>query len=140
MVTPCRAGLGRWAGLDSFHFGRGGRVPQGARNMVHQPIFVVDLESGDDTVILEGSVERVMERAKLEAINAVDGPKYAFYPLGEPGISLTTTSSIACAPRSSSPGWRATSPTWPPAGPGPRRRHRRARTLSGRGRQDLQTG
>ncbi|MBP7963597.1 MAG: pyridoxamine 5'-phosphate oxidase family protein [Caldilineaceae bacterium] len=69
---------------DAFYFGVGGASRKG-RNMVHQPYIVVHLESGDDTVILEGSVERVMERAKLEAINAVYGPKYAFYPLGEAG-------------------------------------------------------
>jgi len=69
---------------DALYFGTG-IASRKARNMAHQPWIVAHLESGDDTVILEGTVERVTERAMLEAINAVYGPKYNFYPLGEAG-------------------------------------------------------
>ena len=68
----------------ALYFGTGTTSRKG-RNMAHQPWIVVNLESGDDAVIVEGSVERVADRAVLEAVNAVYGPKYAYYPLGEAG-------------------------------------------------------
>lgn len=67
-----------------FYFGTGS-TSRKHRNIVEQPWIVVHLESGDDTVILEGAAERVADRALLERINGVYGPKYGYFPLGEAG-------------------------------------------------------
>ncbi len=50
------------------------------RNLAANPAVVVHLESGDDTVILEGTVQRVTDRALLGRVVDVYAAKYAFRP------------------------------------------------------------
>lgn len=50
------------------------------RNLSANPALVVHLESGDDTVILEGTAQRVTDRALLGRIVDVYATKYDFRP------------------------------------------------------------
>lgn len=62
------------------------RQSRKARNLAHSPEVVVHLESGDDTVILEGTVEAITDKALLAQIAEVYALKYPPYkPDPEPG-------------------------------------------------------
>ena len=56
-----------------------GEKSQKAVNIVHNPAVVVHLESGDDTVILEGSAIPVKDKVLLENLSTVYGQKYQSY-------------------------------------------------------------
>ncbi|MEP7290447.1 MAG: pyridoxamine 5'-phosphate oxidase family protein [Chloroflexota bacterium] len=47
-----------------------------ARNFAHQPEIVVHLESGDDTVILEGSVTQLRDPALIAPVDVLYAAKY----------------------------------------------------------------
>jgi general stress protein 26 len=53
-----------------------GRSAVKARNLMANPTVVVHLESGDDSVILEGTVEEVKDKALLTRVADVYGAKY----------------------------------------------------------------
>ena len=50
-----------------------------ARNFEHQPEIVVHLESGDDTVILEGRIEKVSDPARIAPVDKLYAAKYPPY-------------------------------------------------------------
>jgi PPOX class probable F420-dependent enzyme len=50
------------------------------RNLSRQPEVVVNLESGDDVVILEGTVEKITDRAALTRFADAYDAKYEFRP------------------------------------------------------------
>lgn len=50
------------------------------RNMARDPRIVIHLESGDDTVVLEGQVEHPQDRGALERFAEAYEQKYAFRP------------------------------------------------------------
>lgn len=60
-----------------FGSGEGSRK---ARNFAHQPEIVVHLESGDDTVILEGRVERTTDADLIARVDALYAAKYPYDP------------------------------------------------------------
>jgi nitroimidazol reductase NimA-like FMN-containing flavoprotein (pyridoxamine 5'-phosphate oxidase superfamily) len=53
---------------------------QKARNFEHQPEIVVHLESGDDTVILEGRIDKTTDKAVIESVDKLYGAKYPYDP------------------------------------------------------------
>ena len=59
-----------------------------ARNLAANPAVVVNLESGDDAVILEGRVERVGDRELLERVLDRYEAKYAFRPTPDDPAAL----------------------------------------------------
>lgn len=59
----------------SLYFGTGRSSVKG-RNLAHSPELVVHLESGDDVVILEGTVEEVRDQTSFKAIDAAYQKKY----------------------------------------------------------------
>lgn len=64
------------------------RSSRKARNLNANPQVVVHLESGDDTVIFEGTVEEVRDKAimvKIAEANAVKYPPFKPDPEGDPG-------------------------------------------------------
>ena len=65
---------------ETFFFGTGARS-QKARNIAVNPWMVVHLESGDEAVILEGSVERVMESGMFARLDQAYSAKYDWRPL-----------------------------------------------------------
>jgi general stress protein 26 len=67
---------------EVFYFGMGARSRK-ARNIESNPWIVVHLESGDDVVILEGTVERITDQTTLAHIDEVYAAKYNFHPLGD---------------------------------------------------------
>jgi nitroimidazol reductase NimA-like FMN-containing flavoprotein (pyridoxamine 5'-phosphate oxidase superfamily) len=64
---------------DAFFFGSG-RSSAKSRNLAANPAIVVHLESGDETVILEGRAEPVLDEELAERVNDAYGPKYNFTP------------------------------------------------------------
>ena len=60
-------------GVFFFSTARGSRKGQ---NLAANPFAVVHLESGDEVVILEGSVEEVAARKELDILAAAYGEKY----------------------------------------------------------------
>jgi general stress protein 26 len=64
---------------DSFYFGSG-RNSAKSRNLTANPAIVVHLESGDETVILEGLAELVLDEALELRVDEVYGAKYDFTP------------------------------------------------------------
>jgi general stress protein 26 len=68
---------GIWA-EGAFYFSTGGDSVKG-RNLAANPAICVHLESGDDTVILEGVVERVTDTALLQRLDEVYYSKYEFH-------------------------------------------------------------
>jgi nitroimidazol reductase NimA-like FMN-containing flavoprotein (pyridoxamine 5'-phosphate oxidase superfamily) len=64
---------------DAFFFGSG-RESAKARNIARNPAIVVHLESGDETVIVEGLAEAVSDDVLLRRIVDVYGPKYDLTP------------------------------------------------------------
>ena len=69
---------GIWLG-GAFFFGSG-RESVKSRNLAANSAIVVHLESGDETVILEGTAERVLGDALERRVDAAYGPKYDFTP------------------------------------------------------------
>jgi nitroimidazol reductase NimA-like FMN-containing flavoprotein (pyridoxamine 5'-phosphate oxidase superfamily) len=63
----------------AFFFGSG-RNSAKTRNLAANPAIVVHLESGDETVILEGRAEPVLDTALERRVDEVYGPKYDFTP------------------------------------------------------------
>ena len=64
---------------DAFFFGSG-RNSAKSRNLAANPAIVVHLESGDETVILEGLAEPVLDDDLERRVDEVYGPKYDFTP------------------------------------------------------------
>ncbi|HEY2310693.1 MAG TPA: pyridoxamine 5'-phosphate oxidase family protein [Gaiellaceae bacterium] len=64
---------------DAFFFGSG-RESAKSRNLAANPASVVHLESGDETVILEGLAESVSDDDLLMRVLEVYGPKYDLTP------------------------------------------------------------
>jgi hypothetical protein len=64
---------------DAFFFGSG-RESAKSRNLAASPAIVVHLESGDETVIIEGLAERVLDEALEKRVDEVYGGKYDFTP------------------------------------------------------------
>jgi hypothetical protein len=64
---------------DAFFFGSG-RESAKSRNLAASPAIVVHLESGDETVIIEGLAERVLDDALEKRVDEVYGRKYDFTP------------------------------------------------------------
>jgi hypothetical protein len=64
---------------DAFFFGSA-RDSAKSRNLAANPAIVVHLESGDETVILEGVAEPVLDHALEKRVDAAYGPKYGFSP------------------------------------------------------------
>jgi hypothetical protein len=64
---------------DAFFFGSG-RSSAKSRNLAANPAIVVHLESGDETVILEGLAERVLDEELERRVDEVYGRKYDFTP------------------------------------------------------------
>lgn len=65
----------------AFYFGTGDES-QKARNFAHNPNIVVHLESGEETVILEGTVEAVDDKALEKDLNKASKKKYGMPILG----------------------------------------------------------
>jgi general stress protein 26 len=66
--------------LDGAFFFGSGRRSAKTRNLAANPAIVVHLESGDETVILEGLAEPVLDEALERRVDEVYGPKYSFTP------------------------------------------------------------
>ncbi|MCU0514966.1 MAG: pyridoxamine 5'-phosphate oxidase family protein [Anaerolineae bacterium] len=60
---------------DALYFACG-RSSRKGRNLLLRPAVVVHLESGDDTVIVEGEAREITDRATYERVRAVYGAKY----------------------------------------------------------------
>ncbi len=69
---------GLW--LDDALWFSTSRASQKARNLERNPAIVVHLESGDETVILEGEAEQARDPVALERFAAAYEEKYAFRP------------------------------------------------------------
>jgi general stress protein 26 len=63
----------------AFYFGSG-RESAKTRNLAANPAIVVHLESGDETVILEGLAEQVLDSELERRVDENYGPKYSFTP------------------------------------------------------------
>jgi general stress protein 26 len=63
----------------AFFFGSG-RNSAKTRNLAANPAIVVHLESGDETVILEGLAEHVLDAELERRVDEVYGAKYDFTP------------------------------------------------------------
>jgi hypothetical protein len=64
---------------DAFFFGSG-RNSAKSRNLAANPAIVVHLESGDETVILEGLAEPLVDSELERRVDEAYGPKYDFTP------------------------------------------------------------
>lgn len=64
---------------DAFFFGSG-RESAKSRNLAANSAIVIHLESGNETVILEGAAELVLEDALEQRVDEVYGAKYNFTP------------------------------------------------------------
>jgi nitroimidazol reductase NimA-like FMN-containing flavoprotein (pyridoxamine 5'-phosphate oxidase superfamily) len=64
---------------DAFVFGSG-RDSAKSRNLAANPAIVVHLESGDETVILEGLAEPVLDMELEQRVDEAYGPKYDWKP------------------------------------------------------------
>ena len=69
---------GLW--LDDAVWFSTGRSTQKARNLERSPAIVVHLESGDETVILDGEVEDVRDRAERKRFADAYDVKYSYRP------------------------------------------------------------
>ena len=63
----------------TLYFGSG-ETSRKSRNIAHNPRIVVHLESGDDTVILEGFVKEEHDPAKIAPIDKLYAAKYPYDP------------------------------------------------------------
>ncbi|MBC8100039.1 MAG: pyridoxamine 5'-phosphate oxidase family protein [Armatimonadetes bacterium] len=71
--------------LNGVLYFSSGRTSRKARNLAHRPQVVIHLESGDDVVIIEGTVAEVTDLALYGQIAAAYGGKYAqFTPPPDP--------------------------------------------------------
>lgn len=61
---------------ETFYFGVGRSSVKG-RNLAHNPVTSLHLESGDDVLILEGSVSEVTDRDLLWRVYTLYGEKYS---------------------------------------------------------------
>jgi hypothetical protein len=66
--------------LDGAFFFGSGRNSAKSRNLAANPAIVVHLESGDETVILEGLAEPVLDETLERRVDEVYGAKYDFTP------------------------------------------------------------
>ena len=66
--------------LDGAFFFGSGRDSAKSRNLAANPAIVVHLESGDETVILEGLAEPLVDGELDRRVVAAYGPKYGFTP------------------------------------------------------------
>jgi hypothetical protein len=64
---------------DAFFFGSG-RSSAKSRNLAANPAIIVHLESGDETVILEGRAKPVLDDELAQRVDDAYGPKYDFTP------------------------------------------------------------
>ena len=62
--------------LDDAFFFSSGRDSAKSRNLAANPAVVVHLESGDETVILEGRAEKVLDEGLSRRVSQVYWPKY----------------------------------------------------------------
>jgi hypothetical protein len=65
---------GVWDG-DRLFFGTDPRT-RTARNLARNPAVVVHLESGDDVVIVKGTVEQIGDRATVRQMSRLGAAKY----------------------------------------------------------------
>ena len=65
---------GLW--LDGVFYFSTARASRKGENLAANPFAVVHLESGDEVVILEGSVEEISDRNALDALAVAYGEKY----------------------------------------------------------------
>jgi hypothetical protein len=72
---------GVWA--DNTLYFSTSRTSRKGRNLAARPDVVIHLESGDDTVILEGVVVETGDLALLTRITALYGAKYPYQPSPE---------------------------------------------------------
>ena len=75
---------GAWVG-EVFYFACG-KNSQKARSIAANPNIVVHLESGDDVVILEGTLEPVKDKVVIPKLSEEYLSKYDFDPFGENGV------------------------------------------------------
>jgi hypothetical protein len=66
--------------LDGAFFFDSGRNSAKTRNLAANPAIVVHLESGDETVILEGLAEPVLDAELERGVDEAYGAKYDFTP------------------------------------------------------------
>ena len=64
---------------DAFFFGSG-RESAKSRNLAANPAAVVHLESGDETVIIEGRAGPVLDKDLEQRVDAAYAPKYDWQP------------------------------------------------------------
>lgn len=74
----------------TLYFGSG-RASRKARNLAQNPNVAVHLESGDDTVIFEGTLEEVKDKDLLAKISKVYATKYAM-----PDLELADNEGSVC--------------------------------------------
>ncbi len=67
---------GLW--LDDSLFFSSGSTSRKARNLAVDPRIVIHLESGDEVVIVEGSVQRVTDESVLRRVGELYSAKYDF--------------------------------------------------------------
>ena len=75
---------GLW--VDEVFYFSCGEDSQKARNIAANPNAVVHLESGDEVVILEGTLERVTDKALFPRLGEAYRRKYDFDPFDESGV------------------------------------------------------
>ena len=66
--------------LDNAVFFGSGRDSAKSRNLAANPAIVVHLESGDETVIVEGVAEPLLDKELERRVDEVYGAKYDFTP------------------------------------------------------------
>jgi len=71
--------------LDGALYFSTDRASAKGRNIERDPRVVVHLESGDEAVILEGTLEETADRALLARVIDAYAPKYNFRPEAESG-------------------------------------------------------
>ncbi len=67
---------------EHFYFGTSPKSVDG-QNMAANPSLVVNLESGDDAVILEGTAEMVADSALLSLLDGAYYAKYSYHLAGD---------------------------------------------------------
>jgi hypothetical protein len=72
---------------ESFYFSTGADSRK-ARNLAKNPNLVVHLESGDETVILEGVAERIFGPDLIARLDQAYNAKYQFHLAGSPTYAL----------------------------------------------------
>jgi hypothetical protein len=72
---------------ETFYFSTGADSRKG-HNLAKNPNLVVHLESGDETVILEGVAEQIAEPGLLTRLDQAYHAKYQFHLEGSPSFAL----------------------------------------------------